>query len=152
MSALALPAGWKSVAPVAAGVLVVALSVACVLAGNGDLIVAATPALVLGGLYAAWTLPLRGPLLATTFLAITLENPADAPAAGQWKSPLYEVGEALLVHLNLTLPVKALIFSGLDVMLLCLFLVAAVRYFTSARGWRHPAAGRTSGPSACSPA
>ena len=30
------------------------------------------------------------------FLALTLENPANVPAAGLWKSPLYPLGQALL--------------------------------------------------------
>ena len=113
----------------AAALSCVCCTVACVLAGNGDLIVAVTPVLILGGLYATWRLPLRWPLLVTTFLALTLENPSDLPACGQWKSPFYEVGAALLVHLNVTLRHKSLVFSGLDVILACLFAVTAVRYW-----------------------
>jgi hypothetical protein len=113
--------------------LLVGCTVACVLAGDGDWIVAVTPALLLGGLYAAWKLPLRWSLLVTTFLALTLENPSEQPACGQWKSPFYEIGASLLVHLNVTLPNKSLVFSGLDVILAFLFLTAAVRYLTSSR-------------------
>jgi hypothetical protein len=105
-------------------------TVACILAGNGDLIVALTPVLILGFLYATWKLPLRWPLLVTTFLALTLENPSELPACGQWKSPFYEVGAALLVHLNVTLRHKSLVFSGLDVILAYLFAVTAARYWT----------------------
>ena len=106
---------------------------ACVLAGNGDLIVALTPVLVVACLYAAWVLPLRWALLVTTFLALTLENPSDQPACDQWRSPFYEVGAALLVHLNVTLPHKSLVFSGMDVILVWLFVVVAVRYLTGSR-------------------
>jgi O-antigen ligase len=120
----------KALQGAAVGSLLVGCTVACVLAGDGDVIVALTPALVLGGFYAAWKLPLRWSLLATTFLALTLENPSDQPACGQWKSPFYEVGAALLVHLNVTLPYKVLVFSGMDVILAFLFLVAAARYLT----------------------
>jgi hypothetical protein len=105
-------------------------TVACILAGNGDLIVALTPVLILGFLYATWKLPLRWPLLVTTFLALTLENPSELPACGQWKSPFYEVGAALLVHLNVTLRHKSLVFSGLDVIFAYLFAVTAARYWT----------------------
>ena len=123
----------KGVVPAAMFVALVALTVACVVAGDGDWIIALTPALVLGGLYASWRVPLRWPLLVTTFLALTLENPSDLPACGQWKSPFYEVGAAMLVHLNVTLPHKALVFSGMDVLLAWLFVVAAVRYLTRSR-------------------
>ena len=123
----------KAVALPALFLLLVGSTLACILLGNGDVILALTPALVLGGFYAAWRLPLRWPLLVTTFLALTLENPSDIPACGQWKSPFYEVGAALLVHLNVTIPIKPLIFSGLDIILAYLFLVAAVRYLRSSR-------------------
>jgi O-antigen ligase len=105
----------------------VALTVACVLLGNGDLILALTPAVAFGALYAAWRAPLRWSLLATTFFVLTLENPSDLPACGQWKSPFYDVGAVMLVHLNVTLPYKSLVFSGLDVVLAYLFVVAALR-------------------------
>jgi len=112
-------------------VLIVGLTVACVVASDGNMILAITPALVLGALFAAWKLPLRWPLLVTTFLALTLENPSDQPACGQWKSALYDVGAVMLVHLNVTLPnYKALVFSGLDIVLVYLFLVATIRYLT----------------------
>ncbi len=110
------------------------LTVLCIRAGNGDVIMALTPALVLGALYFAWLVPLRWALLVTTFLALTLENPSDTPACGQWKSPFYEIGAALLVHLNVTLPEhKALVFSGLDLVIAYLFVVAAVRYLRGSR-------------------
>ncbi|HEY3822315.1 MAG TPA: hypothetical protein VGL81_34355 [Polyangiaceae bacterium] len=115
-------------------VALVGFTTLCIRVGDGDVILALTPALVLGALYFAWWVPLRWPLLVTTFLALTLENPSDTPACGQWKSPFYEVGETLLVHLNVTLPqYKALVFSGLDVILAYLFLVAAVRYLKNSR-------------------
>jgi O-antigen ligase len=120
--------------------LLVACTVAALFAGNGNVLVALIPSLLLAGMYAVWMLPLRLPLLVTTFLALTLENPSDAPACGQWRSPLYPLGAALLVHLNLTVPIKALIFSGLDAILAYLFAVAAVRYMTGSRidGPRRP--------------
>ncbi len=111
----------------------VGLTVACLVVGNGDMTVALTPALVLAAVYAAWKLPLRWPLLVTTFLALTLENPSDQPACGQWKSPFYDIGAILLVHLNVTLPYKALLFSGFDVVLVYLFVVAAVRWLKGSR-------------------
>jgi hypothetical protein len=113
--------------------LLVGLTVACIVVGNGDTRLAVAPALGFAALYAAWKLPLRWPLLITTFLALTLENPSDQPACGQWKSPLYQLGALLLVHLNVTLPQKALVFSGLDVILACLFVIAARRALRGSR-------------------
>ena len=123
--------GGKALAAV--GALLVGCTVACVLAGNGNVMVGLIPALVLAGMVAVWKLPLRWPLLVTTFLALTLENPSDTPACGQWRSPLYKVGAVLLVHLNVTIPYRALAFSGLDVILAYLFAVAAVRHVTGSR-------------------
>jgi len=108
--------------------LIGGLTVACVLVGNGSLMLALAPAVVFAALYAAWKVPLRWSLLVTTFLVLTLENPSDLPACGQWKSPFYDVGALMLVHLNVTLPYKPLVFSGLDVVLAYLFVVAAVRW------------------------
>jgi hypothetical protein len=123
----------RTLALSALALVLVALTVLCVVVGDGDVILAVTPALVLGGVYASWKLPFRWPLLVTTFLALTLENPSDVPACGQWKSPLYDVGAVLLVHLNVTLPYKALFFSGLDLILVYLFFIAGIRSLTGSR-------------------
>src|SRR5580658_1104972 len=114
-------------------VLLVALTVTCIVVGDGSIDLALVPSLILGAAVVAWKVPLRWPLLVTTFLALTLENPSDTPACGQWKSPFYDAGAVLLVHLNVTLPYKALVFSGLDVILVYLFVVAAVRRLTGSR-------------------
>jgi O-antigen ligase len=69
---------------------------------------------------------LRYAVLVVIFLALTMENPAEAPAMGLWKSPLYPLGELLFLHLNLVFPGQGwLIFSGFDAILVGL-LVAAV--------------------------
>ena len=67
--------------------------------------------------------PLRYTLMALTFLALTMENPAERSGAGLWKSPIWMVGALLLSNLNTTLPIKALRFSGLDLMTALLFAV-----------------------------
>src|SRR5580658_8883750 len=117
----------KSMALASLIVLVVVATVASIIVGNGNVLVAVAPVVIFGVLYAAWKTPLRWSLLTTTFLALTLENPSDLPACGQWKSPFYDVGAVMLVHLNVTLPYKPLVFSGLDVVLAYLFVVAALR-------------------------
>src|SRR5580658_10305907 len=108
-------------------VLLVALTVTCIVVGDGSIDLALVPSLILGAAVVAWKVPLRWPLLVTTFLALTLENPSDTPACGQWKSPFYDVGAVMLVHLNVTFPYKPLVFSGLDVVLAYLFVMAALR-------------------------
>ena len=118
---------WASI------VLLCVLTVVMLVVGNGNLALAVVPTLAFATLYAIWKLPLRYPLLVVTFLALTLENPSDAPAQGQWKSPLYNVGAVLLAHLNNTFPQKWLIFSGLDVILLYLLSVALYRWATDSR-------------------
>jgi O-antigen ligase len=97
-------------------------------AGNGNLALALAPALIFGVLCAIWKLPLRYPALALIFLALTLENPSDVPACGLWRSPLYTVGALLLTHLNVTIPLRPLIFSGLDLVLGYLIFVTFCRH------------------------
>ena len=88
-------------------VLLGGLTLLAAVAGDGSLAVALVPALLLGTLYAVARLPLRYPVFVATFLALTLENPADVPAAGLWRSPLYPVGTLLLAHMNLTFPSRS---------------------------------------------
>ena len=121
---------------VSLGVVLVAaaLSVATLaglVAGDGNVALALGPAVVFALGYAAWRLPLRWPLLALSFAALTLENPADVPAQGLWKSPLYTAGALLLAHVNVTLPHKWMLFSGLDLVLV--FLLLAIAWRTAER-------------------
>jgi len=71
--------------------------------------------------------PLRTSLLVLTFLALTLENPTDIPAAGRWQSPFFILGSLMLMHLNNTTGVGFLVFSGMDVILITLFYIAHKR-------------------------
>jgi O-Antigen ligase len=107
-----------------------ALTLVLILAGNGSVGLALTPLALTLVVLLAVRAPLRHSLLVLGVLCLTLENPSDAPAAGLWRSPLYEVGEVLLSHLNLTIPVKALFFSGLDLALLLLAVTWAFRRMT----------------------
>jgi hypothetical protein len=74
--------------------------------------------------------PLRSSLLVLGFLCLTMENPTEAFAEGKWSSPLAPLGALLLAHLNLSIPVKALIFSGLDLALVLLIAVWVIRRVT----------------------
>lgn len=88
--------------------------------GDGNPALALAPLLLTLLLLAITQAPLRWSLLALAFLSMTLENPSEATASGLWRSPLYVVGALLLAHINVTIPVKAFIFSGLDLVLLLL--------------------------------
>jgi hypothetical protein len=114
--------------------LLCVLTLAAILIGNGDMVVALLPALLVAVACAVCLLPLRYALLTLMFLALTMENPADVPAMGLWKSPLYPAGELLLAHLNLTFPAqKWLAFSGLDVVLVVLAALALARWLSGSR-------------------
>jgi hypothetical protein len=118
------PRRWPVVVLVAA---IAALTLASIIASNGNIGVAMLPVAVFGLLYLLWAVPLRYPALTLLFLGLTLENPGDEPASGLWKSPLYPVGAMMLGHLNLTIPVKALFFSGVDLFLVVLFFISFYR-------------------------
>jgi hypothetical protein len=103
------------------------LTLTLVIAGNGNVGLALAPVAVTVVVVLAVRAPLRHSLLVLGVLCLTLENPAEVPAVGLWKSPLYVPGALLLTHLNLTIPVPALIFSGLDLALALLAITWVVR-------------------------
>ncbi|HVE86487.1 MAG TPA: hypothetical protein VND93_26705, partial [Myxococcales bacterium] len=87
------------------------------------------PVLVLVPMAAACVLvaiakaPLRYTLMALVFLALVLESPAERPGNGQWKSPVYILGALLMSNWNTIIPIKALRFSGMDLLTFLLFAV-----------------------------
>lgn len=93
--------------------------------GNLGVAVAPLALVVVGGLMAR--APLRHSLLVLGFLALTLENPGEVFASDKWHSPIEILGALLLGHLNITIPVSALFFSGADVVLLFLTAIWIVR-------------------------
>jgi O-antigen ligase len=107
--------------------LVAAATIAAVILSDGNLVAAVAPVGAFGLLYLLWHLPMRYPVLVLLFLGLTLENPGDDTASGLWKSPLYPLGALLLAHWNLTFPVKALFFSGMDLLLVFFFGLALYR-------------------------
>lgn len=124
----------KTILSVAAIGLLIAASLVMLLVGDGNLALGLVPLALIAVLCLVAMLPLRYPLLFVTFLALTLENPADVPAAGQWKSALYPLGTLLLAHLNLSFPTqKWLFFSGLDLVLVFLAGLAVFRWLTRSR-------------------
>ena len=112
-------------------VLVAGLGLACLTAifvSDGNIAVAVTPVLLALIIFAAIKAPLRQSMLVLSFLCLTLENhPSEAFASDKWRSPLATVGALMLNHLNVTIPVKALLFSGVDLALLLLAGIWAAR-------------------------
>jgi hypothetical protein len=94
---------------------------------NGSLIATFLPAVAVMVGYVLVKVPLRHAALVYIALVITLDNPIDEFAAGQYKSPLYSFAALLSAPFNTVLPIDALIISGLDVFLVVAFLVHAVR-------------------------
>jgi hypothetical protein len=117
-------------------VLVVVVSIATVagiIVSDGNPVVALAPVGAIGALYLLGNLPLRIPALGLLFFGLVLENPAEVLASGMYKSPLYQVGWLLVGHWNMVIPVKALVFSGLDIALLIFFGLGIYRRATGSR-------------------
>lgn len=74
------------------------------------------PICILLGWFAILRAPLRATMLTLMFFALTLENPAEVPAAGQWKSPFFYLGALLLTHFK-TVIGGFWFFGGMDLML-----------------------------------
>lgn len=109
------------------------LTLVLVFVGNGDFGLALAP-LALGLLLLLVArIPLRHSLLVFAFLCLVLENPGEVPAAGMWSSPLRVIGALLLAHINYTIPVKALFFSGVDLVLILFGALWAFRRLTFSR-------------------
>ena len=75
------------------------LAVIAALIDNGGLGWMIGPIVLLLAWYAMARVPIRVSMLVLMFLALTLENPSENPAAGQWKSPLFTLGAGLNVAL-----------------------------------------------------
>lgn len=94
-----------------------ALAGAASLLGIGFIGWIVTPICILLGWFAIMRAPLRATMLTLMFFALTLENPAEIPAAGQWKSPFFSIGALLLTHFK-TVVGGFWFFGGMDLMLL----------------------------------
>jgi O-antigen ligase/polysaccharide polymerase Wzy-like membrane protein len=111
----------------------IVLTLVALFATGGDPVVTCLPALAAAFLWAVWKLPLRYLALVVVFLTLALENPLEIPAAGVYRSPTWLLGALFLMNLNVTLRVRALAFSGLD---LTLALIAVILFVRRLRGIR----------------
>lgn len=86
--------------------------------------------------YAMFRLPLRTSLMTLMFFVMTLPNPTDC-TPGTWRPPFFTAGAILLTHLNavdrsLTW-LSSASFSGLDLILVALFIIHLFRNGTGSR-------------------
>jgi hypothetical protein len=112
--------------PLLGGIALLGLACAGALAATGGQPLAAlAPPLLCALAWAIWKAPLRATLCCACFAMLALEGEGDA--SGAFRSPLY--GAAMLLHsnLNLSLPLKALRFSGFDALCALLGVVCAAR-------------------------
>ncbi len=108
-------------------VLVSAATVAGIIVSDGNPVVALAPVGAIGALYLLLNLPLRFPALGLLFFGLILENPVEVLASGLYKSPLWPVGWLITAHWNMVIPLKALVFSGIDVALVFFFAIGLYR-------------------------
>ena len=94
-------------------------TVAATIAGNGNLLVAVAPVLVVVALGVTWFAPVRVPLLTVLFLSLALDATSDGP----WNSPLAPLGALLAFNLNKSLPAGPIAVPGVVVILGYLLLI-----------------------------
>lgn len=126
VSARARPGGTLALLAPFAGFAAVALVV-----GDEGVELAMAVIVLVALLWHVGRAPLGVGVLIVTFVALALDTPDQRFAGGEWRSPLYVLGTVMLAHLNVATGIKALFFSGMDLMIACLFAVAV---------WRTPAA------------
>ncbi|HET9959352.1 MAG TPA: hypothetical protein VFQ61_32905 [Polyangiaceae bacterium] len=86
----------------------------------------------------ATRVPVIYSLVGVMFCAFSLENPSEATASGQWRSPLYVVGALLLAHMNQVTGVSFMSISGTDMFLIFLIGVVLQRRASKSKidgGW-----------------
>lgn len=76
-----------------------------------------TPICVLLAWFAILRAPPRATMLTLMFFALTLENPAEIPAMGKWRSPFFTIGALMMTHFK-TVVGGFWFFGGMDLMLL----------------------------------
>jgi hypothetical protein len=84
-------------------------------------------------LYAMTRVPLRISISVLAFLQFALENPTEGAANGVLASPAAVVGSVLMQHLNNTTGIRALFFSGNDVLIVSLLVIAGLRRSSGSR-------------------
>ena len=110
-----------------------------IVVGDESVEVAMALVLLAALLWQIWKAPLGVGVLIPVFLGLTLDSPEGRLAGGAWESPLTTLGTVMLAHLNVATGIKALFFSGMDLMLGLLFVIALLRPARPAAGEARPA-------------
>ena len=113
--------------------VLVITTIAALFVGNGDPAVALAPTLGLAFIYALCKLPLKVPALGLMVMGFVLEIPSEQFAEEKWHTPFRIVGALLFGQLKETTHIGALVFTGLDIVLLVLFAIHVYRRSTDAR-------------------
>ncbi len=105
----------RPVGPIVLLGILIPATVAALLLGNGNPLVALAPILAFMLLYALIRLPLRVPVFALLAAGLMFEAPSDAMSDGKWESPWRIIGAVLFAQLKNTFSLGGLgILSGCD--------------------------------------
>jgi hypothetical protein len=118
----------KAVFAVSASLMVVAA-----LIDSGAVAWLLAPIILAGLVFCAVRAPLRHSLMTLMFFGLTLDNPVDRFAGGLYLSPFFKIGAALFDHLNNLTGIKAMFFSGSDIILAVLGVVGIMRESSRSR-------------------
>jgi hypothetical protein len=114
------------------------LLVAVGAAGAGLLVVGENPALavvpvaLVAFVWVVFAAPLRWTTSATLLVILAVDESTEAGGLN-WVSPLSIIGDVLLYRIDHTLPIPGAALSGMEVMIVLLFLVRGVRLATGSR-------------------
>lgn len=103
------------------------LIVAAALIDDGTMAWLLAPVIMIALGYAAARVPLRNSLMVLAYCSLTLDYPNEHLAFGLFRTPFFAVGWAMLGHLNNLTGVGPLAFSGTDVVLGFLTIIALMR-------------------------
>lgn len=125
-------------APVAAeakAAIALAILLAIIALAIGDSTIAWIAGFAIAGLtiFAMARAPLRYSLMGLMIVSLMLENPTDQPAGGAWRSPLFPFSALMLAHMNQVTEVSWMSFSGSDLVLVALIVIALVRRFSKSK-------------------
>ena len=116
-----------SLGPSAAILATVVGSLAIWVVTGGDLLLSLLPVAFVTLLYSVLRVPLHITAASVLFLVLATDDPKDHPAMDQWRQPLYAIGLYLFENLNNITGILSLRFSGVEVLLVVLLVIVAIR-------------------------
>lgn len=113
--------------------LLMVITLAGTIVANGHPAVALAPIVLFGVVYALLKAPLRLPAAFMLWGGLVLDSQAQELVNGAYKSPLYILGQLLLIKLNSTIPIGPLVVSGVDLLVFFGFALYGYRRITGSR-------------------